>query len=66
MTCRLKRGLDSTCLRDVRFLIGCFATGGWPYVALTGILCDSRGIGDMRLLIPALSHLCERATRWLA
>lgn len=40
--------------------------GGWPRVALTEILCDSHGIGEMRLLTPALSRLCEEETRWLA
>ena len=40
--------------------------GGWPRVALTEILCDSHGIGNMRLLMPALSSLCEEEIRWLA
>lgn len=38
--------------------------GGWPLGALTEILVDREGIGELRLLIPALARLSR--TRWQA
>ena len=38
--------------------------GGWPRGALTELLLDHRGIGELRLLLPALARL--GAERWLA
>lgn len=37
--------------------------GGWPADALTEILCDHPGIGELRLLAPLLSRL-SRQERW--
>lgn len=38
--------------------------GGWPLRALSEILLDRHGIGELRLLLPALAELSR--TRWLA
>jgi hypothetical protein len=39
--------------------------GGWPVGALTELLLDREGIGELRLLMPALAGL-TRAGRWVA
>lgn len=39
--------------------------GGWPRGALTEVLLARQGIGELRLLMPALAHLSE-ADGWLA
>jgi len=39
--------------------------GGWPLGALTEILVDREGIGELRLVMPALAQL-SRQGRWLA
>jgi hypothetical protein len=42
--------------------------GGWPRRALTEILVDRYGIGELSLLMPALARLSERASctkRWI-
>lgn len=39
--------------------------GGWPRGALTEILVERPGIGELRLLLPALSKLAQE-DRWLA
>ena len=39
--------------------------GGWPQGALTELLYEQPGIGELRLLIPALARL-SREGRWLA
>jgi cell division inhibitor SulA/protein ImuA len=39
--------------------------GGWPQGTLTELLLDSEGIGELRLLLPALETLA-RAGRWIA
>lgn len=41
------------------------AGGGWPQGALTEILLDHEGIGELRLLMPALARLSQEP-RWLA
>ena len=41
--------------------------GGWPVGALTEVLVDQEGIGELRLLMPALAHLPrERWQAWIA
>ena len=39
--------------------------GGWPRSGLTEVLCDRHGVGELRLLAPALSRLCTEEGRWL-
>jgi hypothetical protein len=39
--------------------------GGWPQGSLTELLADREGIGELRLLLPALERLA-RAGRWIA
>ncbi len=39
--------------------------GGWPAGALTEVLLSGEGIGELRLLMPALARLC-RQDRWIA
>ncbi len=39
--------------------------GGWPQGALTEILLSNEGIGELRLLMPALAQLSQQQ-RWLA
>ncbi len=39
--------------------------GGWPTSAVTELLCDRHGIGELRLLTPALQQLCQQQ-RWIA
>lgn len=41
------------------------AYGGWPLQALTEILCAHQGIGELRVLMPALAALSRRR-RWIA
>ena len=41
------------------------AGGGWPLGALSEILHDRAGIGELRLLMPALARL-SRGGRWIA
>jgi hypothetical protein len=38
--------------------------GGWPRAALTELLTNQQGIGELRLLAPALAHL-SREDKWL-
>ncbi|WP_303905491.1 translesion DNA synthesis-associated protein ImuA [Thiohalomonas denitrificans] len=41
--------------------------GGWPVGALTEILVDQKGIGELRLLTPALAHLSRAYWQaWIA
>ena len=39
--------------------------GGWPLGALTEILADTSGVGEVGLLLPALARLASEG-RWLA
>ena len=39
--------------------------GGWPRAALTELLTNQQGIGELRLLVPALARL-SRQDKWLA
>jgi protein ImuA len=39
--------------------------GGWPQGSLTELLVDSEGIGELRLLVPALARL-TRSGAWIA
>lgn len=41
------------------------AIGGWPRGALTELLADQQGIGEVSLLLPALAAL-SRQQRWIA
>ncbi|HSG89301.1 MAG TPA: translesion DNA synthesis-associated protein ImuA [Pseudomonadales bacterium] len=38
---------------------------GWPMDGLTEVLGDTPGVGELRLLLPALAHLSQRRTRWI-
>ncbi len=38
---------------------------GWPADGITEILHDQYGIGELRLLAPALAHLSQEQNRWL-
>ncbi len=40
--------------------------GGWPADGLTEILGDTPGVGELRLLLPALAQLSQRRSRWVA
>ncbi len=42
------------------------AGGGWPTDGLTEILGDVPGVGELRLLLPALAELSQRRARWIA
>lgn len=42
------------------------AGGGWPMDGLTEILGDTPGVGELRLLLPALARLSQRRARWIA
>ena len=39
--------------------------GGWPRAGLSELLCAANGIGELRLLTPALKELCESENRWI-
>jgi hypothetical protein len=41
----------------------CLPGGGWPLEALTEILIGQYGIGELRLLMPALAQLCSEDTQ---
>jgi cell division inhibitor SulA/protein ImuA len=51
---RAEQGLSSGYEQFDRHLPG----GGWPRAALTEILVEQYGIGELRLLMPALAGLC--------
>ncbi len=40
--------------------------GGWPRAGLMELLCDSPGLGELRLLMPALERLSQQQERWIA
>lgn len=40
--------------------------GGWPRAGLTELLHDVRGIGELRLLLPALARLSRERAGWIA
>jgi cell division inhibitor SulA/protein ImuA len=42
----------------------CLPGGGWPQQALTEILTDQYGIGELRLLMPALAELSAEETHY--
>jgi hypothetical protein len=45
----------------------CLPGGGWPRQGLIEILSDQRGIGELRLLLPALATLYNRGSGgWIA
>ena len=39
---------------------------GWPEDGLTEILSDAVGVGELRLLLPALARLSQHKPRWIA
>lgn len=39
--------------------------GGWPAAGIVELLCAHHGIGEFRLLAPALAQLSQTLTRWL-
>ena len=39
---------------------------GWPRQGLAELLCDVCGIGELRLLMPALASLAKEEARWIA
>ena len=43
-----------------------FFDGGWPRSGLAELLCDTPGIGELRLLVPALAALSSGEERWIA
>ncbi len=71
---RLWRGGDATqgpaaVPTGFRRLDACLPGGGWPLAALTEILVPAAGIGEIRLLLPALCALTaarSEAPRWIA
>ena len=40
--------------------------GGWPSAGLTEFLHDTPGVGELRLLLPALARLSRTDARWIA
>ncbi|MCB1646408.1 MAG: translesion DNA synthesis-associated protein ImuA [Pseudomonadales bacterium] len=38
---------------------------GWPVAGITELLHDHAGIGELRLLLPALARLSHRQARWI-
>jgi len=41
------------------------AGNGWPNDGVTELLLDEAGIGELRLLLPALSYLSNNLSRWI-
>ena len=39
---------------------------GWPGAALMELLMPSAGLGELRLLMPAIKHLSQTQSRWVA
>ena len=39
--------------------------GGWPAAGLMELLCAGHGIGELRLLMPALARLSQAEARWI-
>ena len=54
----------ATCFRSRGRGSGCLAGGGWPNAGLVDFILPHAGIGELRLLLPALTTLAEN--RWLA
>ena len=44
----------------------CLPGGGWPRPSLTEILTGHYGIGELRLLMPALAELSADESGWIA
>lgn len=42
------------------------AGGGWPRAGLTELLCATRGMGELGLILPALAALSKNDARWIA
>ena len=57
-----KTGLATGCAVLDRLL----PDGGWPQADLVELLCNVRGIGELRLLMPALAQLSREQPRWIA
>ncbi len=43
-----------------------FPDGRWPAADLVELLCDLRGVGELRLLMPILAQLTRQQARWVA
>ena len=39
---------------------------GWPQSGVTEVLYDRIGIGELKLMMPAISHLSRSQNRWIA
>lgn len=57
----VKPGIPSTYPELDRRLPG----GGWPRDGVTELLHDHQGLGELRLVIPALAQLSREQTRWI-
>ncbi len=56
---------DENCLATGFQALGRLPGGGWPKAALTEVLYAGEGLGELRLLCPALAEL-TRMGRWVA
>lgn len=61
----MERAVDTAIPSGFTDLDRALPGGGWPGQALTEILHDQYGIGELRLLMPALARL-SRSGRWIA
>jgi cell division inhibitor SulA len=62
---RAKAGVERTVASGFAELDRELPGAGWPQGSLTELLTDRKGIGELRLLLPALERL-SRAGRWIA
>lgn len=46
-------------------LDACLPGGGWPIAGLTELLSGQSGVGELRLLMPALSAMAARQSGWI-
>ncbi|MEN7341939.1 MAG: translesion DNA synthesis-associated protein ImuA [Pseudomonadota bacterium] len=54
-----------TCPTGIADLDACLPGGGWPVAGLTELLSTGQGVGELQLLMPALSELAATRAGWI-
>ena len=62
----LTTGEGPVCSTGYPALDRCLPGGGWPLAGLTEILSPAPGVGELRLLMPALARLVASREGWVA
>ncbi len=61
----IRNGFKAGIATGFRILDPYLPGGGWPTDGVTELLHEQYGIGELRLLAPALAHLSRHQARWL-